>query len=326
MIQTKKELHFQDFTAGDYKHLVELHNANYSGSPLTIEDFQEGDKGRNKPHCKHHRWIIWLGEKVVGYGEYSQYPWEYEPDKFQIHINVLPDYQKQGIGAGVYYHILQAVRPFQPRILRTETRSDMPRSMHFLEALGFEEYYRLHESLLDLNVFVFEHYQPLLENLKEAGITFTTLREMAAQDPNCYRELYEMDWEVTRDEPGSEDDTKRPFEEVEHWFKHNPNVLHDAYIIALDGNNYVGCSFLVKQQANDTLQTGMTGVRRAYRRKGIATAMKIHALKYAVRQGYSKIKTWNEARNIPMLAINQQLGFVPVFDQIRYEKVLNTNE
>lgn len=54
----------------------------------------------------------------------------------------------------------------------------------------------------------------------------------------------------------------------------------------------------------------MTGVIRDYRKRGIATALKVRALTYAKERGAPAVRTWNEVNNDGMLGINFRLGFV----------------
>jgi RimJ/RimL family protein N-acetyltransferase len=57
------------------------------------------------------------------------------------------------------------------------------------------------------------------------------------------------------------------------------------------------------------LFTGMTGVDREYRRRGLATGLKVLAIARAREMGYRSIRTFNDSTNAPMLAINRKLGF-----------------
>ena len=66
-------------------------------------------------------------------------------------------------------------------------------------------------------------------------------------------------------------------------------------------------------------QTGLTGVRRAFRRQGIATKTKQHSIAWAKAQGIEKIYTDNEENN-PMYQLNLQLGFLHLFDFEVYSK------
>ncbi len=55
----------------------------------------------------------------------------------------------------------------------------------------------------------------------------------------------------------------------------------------------------------------MTGVLTAYRGQEIAQALKRLAIDYAHRAGAVTIRTNNDFRNAPMLAINRKLGYQP---------------
>ena len=53
------------------------------------------------------------------------------------------------------------------------------------------------------------------------------------------------------------------------------------------------------------------GVRREYRGRGIALALKLLAIDFCRRSGAARIRTNNDSENAPMLAINRRLGYVP---------------
>ena len=58
------------------------------------------------------------------------------------------------------------------------------------------------------------------------------------------------------------------------------------------------------------LYTGLTGVLRSHRRRGIATALKVTALEMAKARGVRTLETDNEENN-PMYLLNVELGFEP---------------
>ena len=88
----------------------------------------------------------------------------------------------------------------------------------------------------------------------------------------------------------------------------NPYYRPEANFMALDGTEYVGLTSLWGESASETLYVGMTGVRRAYRRKGIATALKLRAISFAQTHGTRTLLTSNNSEN-PMYRINLDLGF-----------------
>jgi len=61
------------------------------------------------------------------------------------------------------------------------------------------------------------------------------------------------------------------------------------------------------------------GVLKEYRRKGIATALKIKAIQSLLQKGIKEIRTDNEENN-PMYKINIALGFSPVPSSLEYTK------
>jgi GNAT superfamily N-acetyltransferase len=108
---------------------------------------------------------------------------------------------------------------------------------------------------------------------------------------------------------------------IEHTLQ-SPNLLPDAYFVAVHDGNYVGTSALWASQAGSDLYTGLTGVKRAYRQKGIALALKLRGIAYARAHAHPLIKTWNESNNRAILSINERLGYAKQPAWISYVKVL----
>ena len=65
--------------------------------------------------------------------------------------------------------------------------------------------------------------------------------------------------------------------------------------------------------------TGGLGVLKEFRRKGIATALKIKAIEALLKKGITEVRTDNEENN-PMYKINVELGFKPVPFSLEYMK------
>ncbi|MBE2224121.1 MAG: GNAT family N-acetyltransferase [Anaerolineae bacterium] len=65
--------------------------------------------------------------------------------------------------------------------------------------------------------------------------------------------------------------------------------------------------------------TGVTTVRREYRRRGIATALKVHIIRFAQENGVQEIFTGNDSQN-PMYQLNLKLGFKSQPSWVRVEK------
>ncbi len=308
----------------DYQGVVNIQNTVYPDMPGAVENYMDKDERRD-PKCKHQRWVAVHEKRIVGATNYDQSLWEYHPQKFFMGGGVLPDYQGQGIGSALYDALLAGLQPFDPIEIRVNARDDFPQSIRFLEKRGFAEHMRSGESHLDVTAFDPSPYAGLEDKLRAQGIEIKTLRELES-DPARNRKLYEMEWELEQDVPGSEDITQVEFEKWLDDLIHHPLLLPDGYIVAVHGDRYIGMSNLWDDRASESLYTGLTAVRREYRRKGIASAMKVRAIAFARENGNLLIKTSNEVNNRSMLSINERLGFVRQPDWITFKKNIKEEE
>jgi GNAT superfamily N-acetyltransferase len=85
-------------------------------------------------------------------------------------------------------------------------------------------------------------------------------------------------------------------------------------------------SNLWKSEIERIINTGLTGVRREYRRKGVATALKHTCLTWAKNQGYEWIRTDNVDTNTDMLSINIRVGFKFMPAWLVHEKTIRKEE
>lgn len=85
--------------------------------------------------------------------------------------------------------------------------------------------------------------------------------------------------------------------------------------------SYAGLTLANPLLRNATIwEIRFTGVRRAWRRKGIATAIKLKSIAQARDLGCARMKTSNEENN-PMYGINIKLGFASSPAWKEYEKL-----
>ncbi len=306
---TKIDLQIREFNGSDqdYATAVTIANRVWPDYPDTVAEWRHRDE-RRAAKLKWRRYLAFLDGEPVGLATYRQLLWMYHPHKFWIGVNVLPEHRRQGIGTALYQHLLQELAPHDPVALMTGTREDYQESVRFLLHRGFQEAQRQWESVLEVSAFDPAPFAGLAEKVAAQGIQIRTVRELES-DPERDRKLYELEAALEADVPSSEPTTMPEFEE---WQKvwDNPNLLPDGWFVAVHQGQYVGMSVLWGSQASRDLYTGLTGVRREHRRKGIATAMKLRAIAYAQSVGAPRIRTWNEVNNQGMLSINVRLGFV----------------
>lgn len=301
-------LTIRPFSPTDFPAVVEVLNAVHPEYPTTETELHFEDDHRD-PRCRFERWIAECDGKVVGCGHYGNAAGWFHPRKFWIDLSVHPEHQGRGVGSTLYNRLLELMAPFDPLLLRTGAREDKQHSVQFLLNRGFREDMRAWESRLNVEEFDPSPYADVEKKVRAQGIEIKTLRELES-DPERDVKLYDLDWLLDQDIPQPESPTRVSFEFFrEHTFD-NPNLLPDGYLVAVHDGTYVGVSTLWTSQGTDDLYTGLTGVRREYRRRGIALALKLRAIAYARSLGRAVIRTWNESNNRPMLSINERLGFV----------------
>jgi len=223
----------------------------------------------------------------------------------------------------MYEHVVSALEPLGPARLSTWAPEDMARSVRFITDRGYTETMREWPSRLDLTTFDPTACAEAEAKARGAGVVLRSLPEIE-RDDDCVQRLRDLQHALECDVPGSDEPLKRELEHFRAACLYNPVLLPEAYVVAVADGEYVGMSYLWMHDPADPgtyLGTGLTGVRRAYRRRGVAMAMKVRALGWCKEQGYREVRTWNEINN-PMFAINERLGFVNDPALVVYEKVL----
>jgi GNAT superfamily N-acetyltransferase len=298
----------REFVPDDYPACAAVANAVFPEYPGTAEELRFEDE-RRPDYCRFQRWVVESCGEVVGTANYGQWADRYHPRRFTIDLQVRPHWQGRGLGKALYARLLAALRPADPLALLASAREDMERPVRFLTDRGFREMQRAWESRLDVAAFDPSPYAGVEEKSRSRGIEIRTLRQLES-DPARDAKLHELHWVLEQDVPATEAPTRTTLEHFRASHLGNPNLLPDGYFIAVDGDELVGLSALWGSQGSSDVYTGLTGVRREYRRQGIALALKLRAITYARQRGHPVIKTWNEVGNRAMLSINERLGYV----------------
>ncbi len=319
------------FTDSDYDAALAVESAVWLDYPETVEEWRFRDAHRD-PKCRRGRFVAETApdpagrQLVIGYGYYDQWVDMYHPRKFHINVSVLPEWQGAGVGKRLYDRVISDLEPLDPILLRAMTREDKNRAVQFLSERQFVEEMRDWESRLDMKAFDPAAFSNADGAVAEQGISIKTLAELRSLYGDWAQKLFDLDWTVTLDMPSPDTLTQPSFE---HWEKNvlqSPNFLPEAWFVALDGDTFVGESALWKEGGTSDLNVGATGVRREYRRRGIARALKLRACTFAKVYGCAQIRTWNAQTNRAMLAINESLGFIKQPAWIAYAKTLKPEE
>ncbi len=309
-------------TPDDYAALAALYQSVAPDYPVQESELRYWEEHRD-PKIDFARLVVLDGERLVAAGERGQLPWMFHPRKFNLEINVNPDYRRRGIGAHLYDQLSASLVPFDPLALRARTREDRADAVAFLEKRGFAEEERDWESRLNPQTARLEPLLPSLENVKAAGIELVSVAVLSQRDPDYRQKLYDLEMEAGEDVPLPEAFTPPDFESWQKREFGDPNLTLEAYLVAVDGERFVGMTqFWRSQTPGAGLHNGFTGLLREYRGRGVAQALKVKNLLWAREQGFEMVKTWNNTHNRAMLHINEGLGFEKQPAWITFVKVI----
>ena len=259
--------------------------------------------------------------QLLGYGSVEQTI--YLP-RYRLILVIDPQWLRRGVGELLLERLVADLRE-AGAVTVTFRDYESPNEMQsFLKEHGFNET----NHLLDLRLTVAEAelstFAPVVEQVTARGVSISTLAEERASDPLYVEKLYELTTALRLDDPAREPFAPPAYNEREArlWLE-LPYVLPDAYFIAKDGDRYVGVTDLNLHEAMpEGVSHGFTGVRREYRRRGIATALKTRAVEYAARRGYRTIRAVNRPAHTALLALNEKLGFRRLFSYVSLERCL----
>lgn len=300
--------HVRPFEEHDYPAIAQVLRAAWPDEAHSETGLREND--RHAPEIKWGRLLAELDGQVVGMGHYTQFEGMYHPQKFAAWITVDPAFRSRGIGKALYQAVLEALEPHKPISILSSTREDQTEAIAWLQKLGYVEKMKYWESRLDMQNFDFAPWVGKIEAVEAAGFQLKSLKELEA-DPQHRQKLYDLWLEARLDVPRPDALSDVSFEEYSKWVFESKFYLPEGQFVALDPSTgqYVAMSTLWKTDG-DYLQTGLTGTRQAYRRQGLALALKLKGIQLAQTMGIREIRTGNESNNRAMLSINEALGFV----------------
>jgi GNAT superfamily N-acetyltransferase len=132
-----------------------------------------------------------------------------------------------------------------------------------------------------------------------------------AERPGVEEEMYQVAREAYPDVPGEEDAEIAPFDEWLSMDMQGAGDRPEATFLALADGRVVAYAKLALSLARPAVAMhDMTGVRRAWRGRGIAGALKAAEIAWALEHGYERLETQNEERNEPIRRLNERYGYV----------------
>lgn len=293
------------YQASDLLEYVRLRNLADPNRPVTSENVQHSDATRAKD-AQFARFFVVQQGQTIGVMNLETPLSNPEIGELELGLHVIAAHIESA--KAVYQEVLQAMKPLKPKMLRVSAKEDSW-AFPFFSTQGFVEFDRTFSSYLPLESFDAAPFAPLLEKAKNAGLEIRTLASELV-NPSFARRYYNTIVEILYDVPAATALQPWDFETWQERTLQGPLFFPEAEFIGYIGTEVAGVSQLLRSTRVAAIQTGLTGVRRAYRHLGIAVTLKIAAAEFARASGYQFVRTTNHVINRPMLAINEALGFI----------------
>ncbi len=321
--QVAPAIRVRAFADGDYDAVVAIANAVFPDAPGTVAEWRYDDDHWDATKYVKLRYVAEdPSGRVVGYAGLRHVPWAFHPQKFSAAIRVHPTARRRGIGTQLWNQLLAELHARKAVTVRAMIRENISEGVQFALRLGFHEVMRMWESRLDVGSSELAPYHDRVNRVLAFGVAITSLAAELAKDPSVLQRLYVLNTAIGKDIPQPDPFTPPGYQLFLTHAVESPYALHDAFFIAAIDGVFVGFSNLFKPELGDWLLQGTTGVLRPYRGRGIATALKVRTIEYAKAHGVREIRTWNETKNVGILAINDRFGFIRQPAWVHYEKSL----
>jgi GNAT superfamily N-acetyltransferase len=209
--------------------------------------------------------------------------------------------RRRGIGTALYRAVSEWAAAEGASLLEFRADEADPAGIEFALHRGFREASREIKAILELDGLEPPTVAP------PNGVEIVPWSERPELAPG----LYEVYAEATPDIPGNEE-LVEPYEEWLTLHMQGPGDRADATFVAVADEEVVGFAKLSLTEAQpETAYHDLTGVKRAWRGRGVATALKATQIAWAKRAGYKRLSTNNEERNAPIRHLNQRFGYRP---------------
>ncbi len=146
------------------------------------------------------------------------------------------------------------------------------------------------------------------------GVTVVSLAERA----DLIGAAYDVYSECLPDMPSASPMRAEPFHEWVSQTLEGPAALPEGAMVALAGDAVIGQAALTLEGGEGTAEH-LTCVRRDWRGRGVARALRSAQIAWAGQAGIERLVTSNDAPNAAMLAVNQRLGYQVVSEGVLVE-------
>jgi len=292
-------------TAEDDPRAVGIYSAQERDSaPLTVERYR-GELGENPAEGE--RWVAVQDGRVLGSGSAGPAWWTGDPVTYSVEIRVDRRRGREGIGTSLLDLLRSRLLQRGARRLLGWVRTDAVDGRAFAARHGFAETGQaIQEYRLHVPSAATSPHGALEERLRGEGILLASLAELDPDD--AFLRALQRLWAGA--EAADDEQLRQSFPVWRREVLDAPGLSPETHWVAVDRGQPVGMTFL-RSLSEDAAENDYTGVAATHRGRGIATALKLRAVRWARAHGVDWFFTSSEVGNAPMLGINTRLGYRP---------------
>ena len=249
---------------------------------------------------------------------------KFEAGRFDFSLFVPPERRGQGIGRRLYAELSAIPEVAQAKRLRVSVRDDSPADRAFAERRGF--HILRHQFMMGLNLDTFDDqpYEAIIARLEGEGFQFTSMGALGNTE-EAQRKLYALNDSTSASTPGTGGEHSwESFEDFQKSVCQSDWYKPDGQIVVIDTTigEWAAMSAITRLEGNDYAYNLFTGVDERYRGRKLGQAVKVTALRFARQTlGAHQVRTHHNIKNLPMIAIDNKLGYVPMPGTYLMEKV-----
>lgn len=270
---------------------------------VTLEEFRYGDTLRD-PHDAFNRLVAAAAGPQLAAAADTGNSQTRPLHMFRLMIAVHPDFRRRGLGSELERRQRAFADAHGGTELTAVIRESDAGARTFLEHLGYREAYQRFEMELDVETFDWNRFPNLGGRLGD--LRLRTFAEIGDSEANLQK-MYDLTMVLNQDVPHPEGPPRFSYELFKKYFA-MPGFRADGLFILADGDQWIGMSGLLTPDGRPAY-TYFTGVRREYRGRGLATAMKLATISFAHDNKIAAMRTHNDTVNYPMVAVNEKLGY-----------------
>ena len=210
-----------------------------------------------------------------------------------IVARVVPEFRRRGAGRAIVAEMLAYAAKLDPDFLVTHATDEGSRE--FALRFGFTEVDRQVEQVRAVGA------EPPVS--PPAGVEFVTLEQRP--------ELWEVAYERVGRQAFADMATTEPIQVSPEQWRTDWLGEPAAMLLALAGGEVIGVAGLhLDTDDPGRAENALTAVRREWRGRGVAAALKRATLAWAAKHDIREVYTWTQKGNADMRRLNEHLGYV----------------